>query len=817
MLKNYLLIAFRNLYRQRMYALLNISGLAIGMASAILLLMYIYDELSYDQHFKYSSSVFRIVTKQAMLDKEIRFSSTPGVLKTVLPKEFPEIAYSARLYTVQEGFMQYRENKLNAGRGFFAEKDFFELFDYPFLYGQAENALAESNTIVLTKNLAEKIFGIGQDARGETIRMEIYGKEYSFRVTAVLDKDNRNSHLEFQYLVSFETLVLASGKDKALKASLTQWNIRNLATYVRLREDANQILFTDKVEKELFDRYVRKEEDEKGAFIAQPITKIRFDSYDFIGDQQGGYNFEYVLAFGLIVFFIILIASINYMNLATARSIGRAKEVGIRKVLGAYRGQLIFQFLSEAILLVFIAGLLSLSLVELFLPAFNHIADKHLFIDYINNPLLIILYFILVILVGILCGSYPAFFLSNFKPALVLKGHFPNQKGSLLFRRVLVIVQFSISTIMIAGTFVIYQQMHYIQSKDLGLRLSNLLMVNLYGNTGEKIEILKTKLSANPAILNVSSTTTPPKNFNYQGMTCHTEKGEKMDIMLRMFYIDSSYVNLFGIKLSEGRNFNLALSADNAGVIVNREYVKKMGIQGSPIGLKMFQSGYFKDPDSIEFAPSFKIIGVVEDFHMDPLYRQIEPSALFISNKSNPATQLLVKIHSVTQPDSVLKFIKSIYEKVDQKYPFEYSYLEQDFAKQYQKDQNRGQLFLFFSVLAIIIGSLGLLGLAAFTVEQRNKEIGIRKVLGASISEISLLVSKQFIYLISIANIIALPFTWYMMVYWLEGFAYHIDLASYWYIFLWVFFLTVLIVLVTISTQIYRATTTNPVNVLKNE
>jgi len=813
MLKNYIKIALRNLLRHKLYTTINVLGLSLGIASALILYVYIKNELSYDNYHSKADRIYRITGKYLIEGEEEarRFSGTSYLAAPTLLAEYPEVENVVRVFQgTDKKPITYKDKKVFINDILYVDSTYFSIFDQQFIKGNPKTALKNPNSIVLTRTAAEKIFGSVEEAYNKTLLMFDYQNN---KVTGIIEDLPENSHFRYSALVSMTTIYNEATKDE--NRNLDNWLNFNYPTYVLLKKGTDVKIF-EKHLNEMGKNYIQPRAksvgfEVKGKLFAQALKDIHLSKVDYLDDIAERSKIEYVYIFSAIALFLLLIASINYMNLATARSANRAKEVGIRKVVGSYKVQLMSQFLVESVILVGISLVMGLFLLEVLMPIFNQVVDKKLGVQYFQDPIVWLIIVSILFGVGLFSGIYPAFFLSSFNPIMVLKGRFLHSPRNAALRKILVVFQFSISIVMIICTWIVYQQLNYVSNKNLGFDKEHVLMIrNFNDEIYEKVEVIKRALEQNP---NISAVAT--SNFrlasseaqNTEGLHAEKENGELVEGLYNMLNIDYDYLEMIGVTLIQGRNFSKEFPSDTSkAIIVNEAYVKQLGLR-NPIGKKIV---YGMATDSTE-EQNAKIVGVVKNFHTGSLHNAIRPCIFTLTRKGGT---FYIKMTGKNIPET-LEFIQKTWLKFDTKYPYEAFFLDQNFAKTYRADQQRGQIFLAFSGLTILIACLGLLGLASFMVEQKTKEIGIRKVLGASVPNILFLISRDFIILIVIANVIAAPFAYYFMSGWLESFAYRIHMNPIAFIIAGV--IALFIALVTISFQALRATSVNPVEVLKDE
>jgi putative ABC transport system permease protein len=775
MIFNYLKIAVRNLQKNTVYTIINVAGLTVGLSAFILIALWVQEELSYDRFHEKADRVYRVVENQYYSNSEVfPVAVTPAPLGAHLKANFPETENAFR--TQQTWFLfDHGDKKINE-RGLIADPAILDVLSLPILKGDAKTALSDLNNIVLTEKLAKKYFP-GADPLGKTVHIN----DNDFKITAVIADVPENSHLHFDFLVSFELI-------KNFGWNLDDWDNNSYYTYVLLREHASLDVVNAKIRQEI-KKFVK---DSRTEIYLQPLTRIHLHS-KFTADIGGHGDIQYVYIFSAVALFILIIACINFMNLSTARSVKRAREVGMRKVIGAYRMQLVGQFLAESILLSFIALFLAVVACQLLLPVFNEVAGKQLALSLRSSQIWIFLVTISLV-TGLVAGSYPALYLSSFKPVNVLKGTFKTGKGAVFFRQALVVTQFTLSIVLITGTILIYDQLSFIQDKRLGFEKENI--IGFWGILSN-YQSFKNELLTHPEI---ASVTTSGGDLTYVGSSSNRYEWEGKDpdneVLLHQLSVDYDFIKTFKIELAAGRDFSREMVTDSSAYIVNEEAVREMGL-GNPVG-KRFNQG--------------TIIGVVKDFHFKSVRDKIEPLVMFIWQQQYAKVYIRLAPGKAQQGVAV---VEEAYAKFNPDKPFEYSFLDEDFDEQYRSEQRTGIIFNYFAFIAIFISCLGLFGLVMFATEQRTKEIGIRKVLGASLQNVILLISTDFIKLVLIANVIAIPLAWYSMSQWLDSFAYHVDLR--WTTFLIASVSSVFIAWLTMSYQSLKAASANPVESLRSE
>ncbi|MCP4724993.1 MAG: FtsX-like permease family protein [bacterium] len=799
MLKNYLKITFRNIKRYKGYSFLNISGLVIGITCSIIIFLYIQYEFSYDTFHEKADNIYRVVGKEptnVFMGNNV-FVVTQGILAPTLMEEYPEVI-SATRYRGAGGLLGYKDQWFMERGGIFADENFLKVFSFPLVSGDRTSVLTEPLSIVLTKSLAEKLFG-DNDPIGEIIYLN---KQQDLKVTGILEDVPENSHVKFNFIVSFATLL----SDPNRAASLNRWDSSSYRTYFQLDENTDYKEFENKLVA-FVDKYVGErsmsDEGENYSYILQPIKSIHLHS-DVNWEFSDNNDIKYIYLYSIIGFFILLIACINYINLATARSLKRIKEIGIRKVVGAQRKQLFVQFIMEAVIFAVFALTISIILVNLLLPFINSIADRNIVMDISGNLQLIFCLSGIIIFVGMVSGIYPAVYVSAFQTVNALRSKGQSLLKNSIMRNVLVTGQFLISIVLIICTIIILNQLNYIKTKELGYDLENVIEVRLDQNYNEIISSLRQELLSNSKILNVSSGNCSPMMIDSKSSyRVEDNVGEMPYKQIYQGYIDYSYINIFDISLSEGRNFsrNYITDIENS-VLINEAVVREMGWE-EPIGKKIKRS---------RGEQEFRVIGVLKDFHFMSMYMEIKP--LIIHPRVENYSTAFIKMDQGNIPETI-DFIKKTTAEFNPGYPFSFSFLTDDYNEMYESEQRLATIFIWFSGLAILIACMGLFGLISFVAESRTKEIGIRKVLGANIPGMIVLLIREFIKLIILANIIAWPVAWISMNNWLSNYAYKIDLGIS--VFILAGSVSLLIALATISYQSIKASISNPVDSLRYE
>jgi putative ABC transport system permease protein len=799
MLKSYFLIAWRNCRKNKVYSAINIAGLAIGLSVFWLMALYIADELSYDRSWTDADRIYRVVHSGETPGGTFKLAITGAPFAAALKKDYGEIEETARIDAEGGGTLVYGEKKIKAEDILFADNSLLSIFRFPFLYGDPASALSAPHSIVLTKTLAEKLFGQAEDALDKTVVFE--NNDGPSRVTGVMEDGPANSHLSFSALRAMPPI---TGDN---------WLNSYLYTYVLLRKDAS----VNQLESRLpgfFDRYLKTPMG-KGArykMTLQPVTSIHLHS-DLGYEISRNGDVRYIWLFSVVALLVLGIAIINYINLSTARSSMRMKEIGVRKVIGSGRKQLIGLFLSESVLFTLIAALVAVSLMGLLMPAFNELAGKELSIWQFGKTRTMLALGLFSFLTGLAGGLYPALFLSGFRTIPALKGQQGNLSSTVLFRKSLVVFQFVITIFLIAGSSILYLQLHFMQNKDLGFDKDQVLTFHLSNPAvRQHVEDLKTQLLQDPSVEAAAAAGNPIGNNDIGGISFNFEQNGAFSAAPRTaqwFYVDADYLPALQIGLSKGRNFSAALPTDQFGsVLVNETLVRQLGWT-DPIGKRVqVQTGPDKQPGVAT------VIGVVKDFNIYSLQHKIEPLLLQMPPVLKEEDNLYVRV-SRARVQQALKHIGEVYRRFDAGAAFDYHFLNENFSRQYDAERKQGRMLLIFTVLAIFIACLGLFGLVTFSVGQRTKEIGIRKVLGASVPGIVLLVSRDLIKPVAIAVLISTPLTWFVMNRWLGGFAYRVGISVW--ILLAAGGLAVVIAMLTVGGRAMLAARANPAKSLRTE
>jgi putative ABC transport system permease protein len=802
MLKNYLKIALRTLWKNKKLSAINIFGLATGIGCSLLIFLFVQDELQYDRHHQHAELIYRVV-KDFINDDGSRIpdATTPGPLAAAMQKEIPEVDVITRVHPAWGGTnrMEYDGKKLTEDKVWRVDSSFFKVFTVPFLKGDPQSALADINSIVLTRSAAKRYFG-EDDPIGKVIKMD---GENDVTVTAVVEDVPPQSHFHYDFLLSFRRLGAAVD---------TRWGSYNYYTYVKVKPGTDIKSFESKIQ----GVYERNQEERYSAFYVQSLTDIHLAS-KLKWELEPNGDKLYVYIFMIIGVFILLIAAINYINLSTAKSALRAKETGIRKVSGAERTSLVFQFLLESVIICLVAGLISLALTYAFLPTINELTQKQLELS--ANPVVIGYMTLVTIFIGVIAGIFPALYLSSFRPVVVLKGLKLNERGALNLRKSLVVVQFTISIALIIGALVIVQQMNYLRSAKLGFDKDQIIVVrNAGGLSGSERNSFLNSLKQLPGVAKASTSgTVLGQGFNTTRLRA---KGAEQEQQLNFSSVGYDYLDVVGIEMKEGRSFSREFPADSAnngisggpleqrlgGIVINEQAVKEFGLGFPAVGKQLVWS---TDADTTYYV---EVVGVAKDFHFTSLRNQIKPYGflIFPRNQNN----FTIKLEGAAINSAVAR-IENLWKQSFPELPFEYIFMDETFAKMYTAEARFQKVFTSLVVLGIIIACLGLFALAAFSAEQRVKEIGIRKVLGASVTHVVALLSKDFMKLVLISFALAIPVSIYAMKTWLEGFAYRVPIQ--WWVFVLAAAIAMLIAFLTISTQAIKAALSDPAKSLRSE
>jgi putative ABC transport system permease protein len=788
MLINYLKVAIRSMLRNKVLACINLAGLAIGLTAGILIYMWVQDELSYDRFHENAGDIYRVVETQFYRGEPFPVAVTPGALAATLKRDYPEVLNSVRMQLNGSDILRYRDNKFAEKHILWADKDFFEVFSFPLIKGDRKKALSDPTSIILTESMAQKYFH-DEDPIGKSLTDN---GQMSYRVTGVIKDVPTNSHLQFDCIIPFEAL------QTVYHNNIDNWGNNSYYTYIQLQKGYSYREFNQKIVNLL----AKNNTQPIVELQLQPMTEIHLYSGNrYAADIAGHGDILYVKLCIVIAVIILLIACINYMNLATARSGNRAREIGMRKVVGARKSAIIRQFMGEALVYALIAFALSLVFVELLLPVFNNLSQKDLSLDVRGNAGFYGVMLLIALATGLVSGSYPALYLSSFRPVSVLKGGFVSGKGGAFVRKCLVVLQFGLSVVLIIGAAVVHYQIRYIHNKQLGLDKENLVYITLQREAFTRYDALKSKISELSSVAAVARTSQLPLNlmsstggWNWEG------KDPKDNVLMHGAGVDAGYADVFRMEMAEGRFFTEGFFGDGAALVVNEEAAKIVGGGKSVIGKTLTVGGH-QGP----------IIGVLKNFHFKPFQNKIEPLVL------SQAVQGGIMVIRVNPGNikTTLATLEESFKNIVPEVPFEYGFVDEDYDRMYRVIERMGELFNYLSALAIFVSCLGLFGLASFITEKRTKEIGVRKAYSASITDIVLLLSRQFLKWVLVANAIAWPVAYFVMKRWLQTFAYRTDIGIE--IFIITSLGTFVIALITISYQTFRAARRNPVEALRYE
>lgn len=799
MIKNLFTVSLRNILKDKTYSIINVLGLTIGITCSMFLLMYILDELSYDRYHANANNIYRVVSNIKESDNAFTWAVAQAPLAGELRDNYPEVKNAVRLTDFGRTLFKNGDKEFYEDRFYLADSTLFDMFTYTVFAGDASTALDDPFSMVLTRSMAIKYFGT-TDVIGQSI---VSQSNQAFKITAVMEDVPPNSHLIFDAVVSM----------RSYPPDENSWGGFGLFTYIQLPEGYERAKIDAALAKVVKDK-VATVFDQYGITVNYELQRIPdIHLYSKIQDEaEAGGDISYIYIFGAVAIMMLVIASINYMNLATARSANRSKEVGIRKVMGSQRGQLIAQFITESVLITVFAMVASLVLIYALLPSFNNLANKQLPFGYILQAPVLLALIGTVLFIGIVGGSYPAFYLSGFSPVSVLKGKLAARGGNAAFRKVLVVVQFSISIFMLISTLVVFDQLRFMRNKDLGFTKERVVRLLLSGaEQVKRAAVIAERMRQTRGVEWAgTANASPGEGIGKNLMKVEDNDGKLSERGVDRYFADYDYVKTLGMQIVQGRDFSRDVVSDTIdAVLVNEAMVKRMSWK-EPIGKKFF---YNPNGDN-NFTKELKVVGVVKDYHQNSLYDVIEPLLIWARPRNR---YLFVRTKEGEDVRAALASIETTWREVAPGVPFEYLFLDQDFNSQYKSDEKRSQIFTVFSGLTLTIACLGLLGLAAFTIEQRYKEIGIRKVIGASMSSLLVLVAREFLILVGISTVIAFGVAWYVTGTWLQKFAYRIELEGEWLTFIVSAVMAALITLLTIGYHVLRAASTNPVKAIRDE
>ncbi len=801
MIKNYLKIAYRNIRKHLGYSLINVTGLAIGMACCILILLFVFDELSYDKFHENHDRIYRVTRKWFNADGvvNLHLGHVAPPVAPLLENDFPEILHAVRLVGVDGLLVGTEAAFYEESRFFFAEEDVFDVFTLDMVAGDPTTALKDPFCVVITDEMAERYFG-SQDPMGKSITIQAADQRADMKVTGVMKPIRHNSHFHADFLGSFKTYEAVVGDEE-----MQRWASNNYATYLLMQEGYDIGRLKSQLDP-FIDRHMSQGMSEKTKLELQRLTDIHLYSH-LDSEIEANSDITYVYVFSIIALFILLIACVNFMNLATARSAGRAKEVGLRKVIGAQRPQLIRQFLSESIMTAIISLLIAIGIVLLVLPPFSQFLGRDLNLNLSTNVSLFLSLFLIAIMVGLVAGIYPAVFLSAFKPIRILKGRLEAGKKGLSFRTVLVVFQFAISIALIVCVGVVSNQLEFMRTRNLGFDEEHVVVLPGSPAIHERLESFKTRLLQNPNILGVSAASRVPSGRLLDSSGARVLSGETsqpISFRIAMVMVDYDYIPTFRMEMAAGRNFSREMGTDpEQAFILNETAVKRIGWDSveDAIG-KGFAYG----------RRSGQIIGVVKDFHFESLHQEISPIVMFMA--ASVHNKISVRIGPENIPRT-MAFLKDNWAEMRPNFPFSYYFIDENFDQLYKSEEKLGRIFGYFAFLSVLIGCLGLFGLASYSAERRTKEIGIRKVLGASAAGITYLLSKEFTKWVLLANVVAWPAAYLIMSRWLQNFAYRsgIGLGT----FILAGGVALAIAFLTVAYQAVKASIADPISALKYE
>ena len=796
MFKNYFKTAWRNLVKNRIFSFINIAGLGLSLTAVWFIALFISQELSYDRYNKNADRIYRLASHGRWQEDKFDVTGTSAPTAAALKNDFPEVEQTARIDAEGGGIISYKDKRLKDDAVFFTDPSFFKIFTYRFITGDRLNPLAKPGSVVLTKSLAEKLFGNGEDAVNKTV---YFDNNSPTLVTAVIEDVPENSHFTFDAL-------------RAMPENYTgDWNNFSIYTYLLLKKDADVSSVRSKMPAFIKKYFTKNSGDINYSIELQPLTSIHLHShlsYE-LGDNR---DIKYLYILSIVGMLILIIAFINYINITTARASVRLREVAVRKIIGSSRKNLITQFLTESFLVIILAAVLSIFLAALIMPLFNNLTGKHLSPWYFGQLATIGYLLIFSLIASLIGGLYPAIFLSGFKTITALKNQVGSLHSQVIFRKSLVVFQFTVAVIMIAASIIIYRQLNYVSQKDLGFNKKQVLTFHLDSRPLRKhIEAFRAALLQNPNVQAVASAGNPIGNNDIGMQDYSVDKNGVPDPHSNLAFalsIDEDFIPAMQIKMKEGRNFSRAMFTDSSSVIVNQAFLAKQGWTNG-VGKRISRGA--DSNGNVNFS---QIIGVTNDFHIYSLQHKIEPMILSLPRTAIDKDNIYVRISNQNIPGT-LHFLEQTFRKYDRESPFEYHFLDKNFAAQYASEEKQGELLLSFTILTICIACLGLFGLIAFTAQQRVKEIGIRKVLGATVQNLVGMLTGSLLKLVFISLLISIPVCWLVMNRWLQDFAYRISIQ--WWMFLLAGAIALLIAFVTLSFQAIKAAIANPVQSLRAE
>ncbi|UCE43248.1 MAG: ABC transporter permease [Candidatus Aminicenantes bacterium] len=786
MIKNYLKVALRNIKRHKGFSIINIAGLAIGLACCLLITIWVLDELSYDKFHENAANLYRVEENQHYSGRIFYVYVTPYPLGPALKTEIADIIDATRVVWTGGVLFKYEDNTFFEDNGRAVDPSFLKMFTYPLVKGDKNTALDSPFSAVLSEDLAEKYFG-DDDPIGKVITLN---NKYDFTVTGVMENIPHNTYLQFDFLVPYEIL------KRTGQTQEEDFGSNSIFTFVQLADG----IAAEQVNQQISGFIKTKLPESRTELRLMPFVKLHL--HEFFGYEKGAGAIQYVYIFSVIAFIVLLIACINFMNLSTARSANRAKEVGLRKVVGAVKGHLVRQFYGESVVYAFIALIFAVGIVTILLPAFSRLSSKELSWGVAGIETILLGLLGITLFTGLVAGSYPAMFLSAFQPARVLKGSLFSGSGGSLFRRTLVVIQFALSILLIIGTAVVYQQQSYIKNMRLGWDKEHLVYIPLRADTRKSYNALKQELVQIPQVLNVTGTSQLPTHIGSNSAGAQWEgKDPEFSILIGFNSVDYDFTETLKIEMAEGRSFDKEYISDQSQAWIVNEEVAKLMDKDSIIGERFSHVG-----------KNGTIVGVMKNFHYQTLKNEIEPLAIAVN--PDDLNYMIARI----PPEEVstsLGLIENTWKRVIPTYPFEYRFMDERYDRMYRTEQRIGTLLRYFAILAVFVACLGLFGLASFMAEKRTKEIGIRKVLGASIAQITRLLCKEFFLLVIVANIIAWPAAYFVMKKWLQSYAYRAELGIF--VFFGAMLLALLVAILSVGYQAVRAARANPSDSLRYE
>lgn len=783
MLKHFLLLVYRNFIRAKGYFAINLIGLSTGLACTLLIFMWVNDELNMNKFHVKDARLYQVMEVQKYADGPMVTTSTPGLLAETFKSEFPEVEYAATTTWVNSFTLSFKDNNIKA-KGWYVGPDFFNIFTFPLVQGNADQVLKDDRSVVISRSLAKRLFKDDADVLGKTVELQ---HDKSFQVTGVFEDLPSASFMQFEFVLSFEEF-------KKDNQWVIDWGNNGPATYVIFKEGTNPEEFSAKIKSFI---QTKNKDSDTDLFVYHFSDRYLFGRFKN-GVQDGG-RIEYVQMFSIIAIFILLIACINFMNLSTARATRKAKEVGIKKSVGAQRQSLILQFLSESLVIALCSVVIALVMVALMLPLFNQVTEKKIQLNLLD-PQLMMWTFGITVITGLLAGSYPAFYLSGFMPASVLKGNVAGSWGELWARKGLVVFQFFLSVILIVSVLVIYKQIEFVQTSNLGYNKDHMIQLYLEGKLRDSRETFLTELRRVPGVVGATSIGNEllGRNNNTSGLNWEG-KDPETNILFENVGVTYGTIETMGIEMAEGRSYSEAFGADTTKIIFNEAAIRAMGME-DPVGKTIKLWGQY----------DLEIIGIVKDFHYQSMHEQVAP--LFFRLSPQNTWTAMVRLEAGREKEA-LEGVQKVYTEMNPGFAFEYHWQDEEYGKLYAAEQRVASLSFSFATMAILISSLGLFGLATFTAERRTKEIGIRKALGSSSTNIVILLSADFTRMVIISIALGLPVSYWLLSQWLERFAFKMELGIGY--FLLAGGLALLISWLTVASQAIRAANINPVNCLR--